>query len=729
GGGGGGLGGRMNLGFYQALDSTKQWAESHFDRVRVVGGPRSSKLIPTNAFWRDLADTPWDAKQASSPTVSESILQSVESRHAALVALAFCGLPLESGEIGLPSRPETVYRPAHEVALVTKRLMSLETPDVPSPILIGQLFRPADVKSGDDVAGDPSQFETGQPYVGMIVLSNPTAQERTVELFWQVPSGSIPLSGSQLIDSTTVTLAPFAVASAEYQFYFPSAGQFEHYPATVSSEGTLVARGKEKAFEVVDQLDDPGVTWQAIARDGDAEAIQSFLADANLHEIDWTLVLHRLRDRGVYDTVTDAIASVRLPVEDVWAYGFHHKDVKAIKHLLALRSDWVNSVGPVLRSPLLDVDSIERFSDEHLEYAPLVRARIHRLGKENVILNAKFLSQYQAFVRRIGFQPSIENRDLLPLAYYLLLQNRIEEAIGYFQSIESEQLSTTLQYDYMKGYLFMHLGRYEEALAIARGYQSHPIPRWKGRFDSMATQIRQRFELMDSGQLASVKGEGKAIDDGSVSTEAADLALADREKANSDGSASTPEVIARIEDDTVRLDHRNSEEIQINFYGVDLELLFSKAPFARTDLQRIAMVKPTETEWVTTEAKTGTTRSLVPDALRSKTLLVEAISGASRSTTLYFGGDLTTYVSEAFGQLQTTETQTRRPVAGAYVKVYARYGDGSVRFYKDGYTDGRGRFDYQSVSAGDAAGAERYAILVLSEERGATLHDVASPQR
>ena len=33
--------------------------------------------------------------------------------------------------------------------------------------------------------------------------------------------------------------------------------------------------------------------------------------------------------------------------------------------------------------------------------------------------------------------------------------------------------------------------------------------------------------------------------------------------------------------------------------------------------------------------------------------------------------------------------------------------DGSVRFFKDGYTDLRGRFDYASVSTEDLAQAER----------------------
>jgi len=67
------------------------------------------------------------------------------------------------------------------------------------------------------------------------------------------------------------------------------------------------------------------------------------------------------------------------------------------------------------------------------------------------------------------------------------------------------------------------------------------------------------------------------------------------------------------------------------------------------------------------------------------------------------------------------------PLPAVYVKVYARLGDGSVRFHKDGYTDLRGRFDYASVSEGGTAGATRFALLVLSEDHGAAIREVAPP--
>ncbi|MDB4540523.1 hypothetical protein N9250_02420 [bacterium] len=104
---------------------------------------------------------------------------------------------------------------------------------------------------------------------------------------------------------------------------------------------------------------------------------------------------------------------------------------------------------------------------------------------------------------------------------------------------------------------------------------------------------------------------------------------------------------------------------------MDLELLFSKAPFVRSDLQRMAMVEPRRTENLKIDSANGVNQLKLDEDQQRQTLLIEAVSGASRSTALYYGGDLTTYVSEGFGQLQTTDSESHRPISSIYVKVYA----------------------------------------------------------
>ena len=63
------------------------------------------------------------------------------------------------------------------------------------------------------------------------------------------------------------------------------------------------------------------------------------------------------------------------------------------------------------------------------------------------------------------------------------------------------------------------------------------------------------------------------------------------------------------------------------------------------------------------------------------------------------------------------------------MKVYARMKDGRVRFYKDGYTDLRGRFDYTSLNTNELDFASRFSILVMSETDGAVVREAAPPKR
>ena len=717
----GGMGG--GGGFFRNLDTTKQWAESQWDQVRTVGGLPSASLIETNPFWLDVA-----AMESTRVTVSKHVLRPVDSRHSALMALALCGLPLSTGEIDLPTDPNEPYRPEHAVAVVTKRLRQLDVSDQPGNILIGQRFETVN-PSGDESQkeSEPDEFLVGVSYRGHIVVSNPSAVERTVELFWQLPAGSLPVAGNRLTDSRTITLPPFAVQAIDYQFYFPAEGDFVHYPATVAVDGKLIARGETKQFHVVVEPSQPTViTWSQVAATGTPAEIATFLAEANLRRIDWLRVAHRMKDPEVYQVIVGVLSEAKITVPELWAYGFIHRDDDAMRAYLSMRVDLCDRVGPMIKSTLLTMDPIERRAHELLEYAPLVRARIHRLGDADEILNPTFRDQYERFARVIGYMSEIDPEDRLALTYYLLIQNRISEAIEEFGKVDRDQIDTRLQYDYLRGYLSMHQQKYEIAESIAQKYVNHPVPRWRARFSQMHAQLKQQQQLNQTEKLVSVEqGSGsQPIQEGS-----GDLSVLDRERRQERASDQQPEVIVRVEGDSLRIDHRRANEVEINFYGVDLELLFSKAPFVREDLQRMAMVRPARSESVTFDSPTGVGRWELDGDLRRQTLLIEVVAGASRSTALYYGGDITTYISESFGQLQTTDMESHRPIAAAYVKVYAKYPDGSVKFYKDGYTDARGRFDYVSLSAADAQGASRFAILVMSDERGATVHDVAAPNQ
>ena len=87
------------------------------------------------------------------------------------------------------------------------------------------------------------------------------------------------------------------------------------------------------------------------------------------------------------------------------------------------------------------------------------------------------------------------------------------------------------------------------------------------------------------------------------------------------------------------------------------------------------------------------------------------------------------HIVEQYGRLAVHSARSGQPLPGTYVKVYARVGDGDVRFYKDGYTDIRGRFDYTSLSTDELDRIERFAVLCLSPEHGSVIKEVGAPKR
>ena len=52
-----------------------------------------------------------------------------------------------------------------------------------------------------------------------------------------------------------------------------------------------------------------------------------------------------------------------------------------------------------------------------------------------------------------------------------------------------------------------------------------------------------------------------------------------------------------------------------------------------------------------------------------------------------------------------------------------------MKFYKDGYTDLRGRFDYTSLNTNEIDRVEKFSLLVLSETDGVVVREASPPKR
>jgi hypothetical protein len=345
------------------------------------------------------------------------------------------------------------------------------------------------------------------------------------------------------------------------------------------------------------------------------------------------------------------------------------------------------------------------------------------LGAQRVILNDSLAGQYQRFLERLAYRPTLSDGDRLAVTYYLLVQNRVEEALTHFDRVAADSLPNRLQYDYLDAYLDFYRGRYEHAAEIAERYAAHGVSRWRDLFAQIRLQVAQRLAMIDGREVP--VADPHATD---VTDPIQRMLLEIRSSDQSNLATQTPSIDLTVQDGALILGHQRVETIEVRFYLMDIELLFSRNPFVQQDSRTLMAIQPNRVETIALPAERGKREIKLPEEFANRNILVEVTSGALSQSQVLYANSMDVTVVDAFGRLQVT-VENGKPLERAYVKVYARHQDGQVRFFKDGYTDLRGQFDYASLSTNDLDTVERFAILILHPDRGALIREAAPPKR
>ena len=432
----------------------------------------------------------------------------------------------------------------------------------------------------------------------------------------------------------------------------------------------------------------------------------AFLEANNVLRLDLDRIAFRMKDRGFFAKAVALLDARHVYSHTLWSYGVQHDLPAAIREFLRHADDFVAATGESLRSPLLVTDPVLRKAYEHLEYMPLVNARAGRLGREREILNDRFLAQYRRLLKILGYARRPGDEQLMEVTYYLLLQDRVDEALAAFDRIDPENLETKLQHDYFAAYLAFSRSEPQAAREIAARYADYPVDRWREAF---ADVVHQADEI--------ARGAAAVADPD------------DRDQVQAARAAEAPSFEFRVEAGTVRLDHRNLDSVRVNYYPMDVELLFSREPFVRDRGRQFSHIRPNATQTIELKGKPTPFGFPLPEELKRGNVLIEIEGAGQTASEAHYANSLLVQAIEHYGQLRVTDAANGKPLPKAYVKAYARMRDGGVRFYKDGYTDLRGRFDYSSLSTNELEQVDRFAILVLSEGHGALVREAAPPRR
>jgi hypothetical protein len=388
------------------------------------------------------------------------------------------------------------------------------------------------------------------------------------------------------------------------------------------------------------------------------------------------------------------------------SYSIKYNDTDGIREYLQHRGSFVRRSGKYLKSPLLTIDPVVRKTYEHLEYRPLVNARAHQLGKQRKIVNGRFYQQYQKLLGVLKYKAQLGQDDLMAVTYYLLLQDRVHEAMQAFGKVKRSKLATKMQYDYFAAYMAFYKADLKTARAVASKYKIYSIVRWRKLF------------LQVLSQLDEIEGKKSKVVDPKDRTE--------RQTRLASAEASFQ---FKVDAKQIRVSYQNVKALRVNYYKMDIELLFSRNPFLKQPGGQFTYIQPNATQLVTLKGSKGKTTFALPKALQSSNVMIEMLADGERQTSAYYANALDVQVMENYGQIKVTHETSGKALAKVYVKVYAKRKNGQVRFYKDGYTDLRGRFDYSSLSTNDLDHTKRFSILILSKQHGAVVREAAPPKQ
>ncbi len=379
---------------------------------------------------------------------------------------------------------------------------------------------------------------------------------------------------------------------------------------------------------------------------------------------------------------------------------------RPLPHTWNTTTDSWRSAGRPLRVRCCELIPCRADTYQHLDYRPLVNARAHQLGQRRQIVNERVWQQYHQLLTVLSYRRELDDAQLMAVTYYMLLQDRIEKALEFFQRVNPDRLATRLQYDYFTAYLDFYTDDPRLAGPIAQKYANYEVDRWRNAFAAPAQQLKE------------IRGEQTTVVDAE-----------DRQQSQTGLAATEPAFDFVVEAKRVRINYQNLAQVKINYYLMDIELLFSRNPFVQQYSGRFSTIRPNLSATANLPQDKVTFEFDLPETLRTSNVLVEITAAGQTRSQAYYANSLDVQVMENYGQLKVTRQGTRRALSMVYVKVYARMDDGEIRFYKDGYTDLRGRFDYTSLNTNDLDSVARFALLIFSENDGAVVREADPPKR
>jgi hypothetical protein len=472
--------------------TSKEFCETHFFEGYLVNKSLtypSQYWVDLAAFWSSSTDNKNNNNNINNSLkgfLSKNIILKSQNISDLLFTLAVLDLPFRTlphkfareGEMGLN------ISAASNLILFTKTIKESNT-NLDSDLMIAQSVYLYNFNVGAADEKPETDFVPNKVYCHKANVINLSTKKVNFDMLIQIPEGAIPVRNSDYTRTINQNLENNICQFLTY-FYFPKEGEFSQYPPTASKEGVIISKGNSLKFSVKQKLQlTSSECLDDVLESGSKEDIlrffskQKLIKKSDLQKIYWVMA-----DKGFFKQLTSLLRKKGIYDQPIWLIGFLHYEEQCVKEYIEGRQDLKLLAGSSWDSLLLACNESNDFDVfNHLDYHPILNARVHKVGQANKlsILNREFRNTYQAFIVSLVGKTKISNKDYLRLSYYLILQDRIEEASRMFMKIDSVEISKfaslEIQFDYVNAYLDFSLGYpdFKVSRALCNKYKEFPL--------------------------------------------------------------------------------------------------------------------------------------------------------------------------------------------------------------------------------------------------------------
>eukprot|EP01083_Nonionella_stella_P076146 207341_1 len=783
--------------YFEQVPKTKEYKETSFWNLKY-----KKDVIKLNSFWCDFAmwllrD---DEDKKDNAFLSQWFIITTSSVNEMLFALSLLDIPFTNRHNTIEFTHNNRKDWNNNVTLSTalpsflfiKQLKksakhkTLDTKQAKSVLIYSHYFDPNDryqeQKDSNSIRKEKfvesDAFIPGKVYGVSVILISVVSYEQRLNILTQIPTGSIPIGRYAFRTKThTFSLDQYSVEKFEYLFYFPIIGTFQIYPIIVSYQSTqeiissfhvnneknnqIMVRNPRKTSDKVTNIE----SWNDVSLHGNSNEVIQYLSTHNVHKISLSRIYYKLsQSLEFYDAILDLLRAKYIYDDVIWSFqmfwindimsqsqSLQTLNLESLKDRFAVLLEYIsiqytaldtNAFDPYYKSHHFVYDSMEHNKYDYKEYIPLINARKYVLGQKHNILNNKFKIQYEAFLLRCSYQSdsirTLPIRELISATYYLLLQDRIDEAMRIYQIIKERtvnEMHGNPLYDYFIGYMSLYeYDDYHNIIDII----SHITKRYSNV--SLIESKRTLFNELDTLlQDITMDTAHRQTDLNVGSTDIYTNTRLDDEE--------FVQFEINSEDKQITVTSQNVNQFDVNLYTINMEVLFSMnpslvLPSSQSLDSRSAVfsyIKPKQS--VSVDVASGArdvnemveTQVLIPQELRNENVFIQIITSTMIVSKPYNDHQLIIHIQENKGKLKVLRRDEKSTklmfVNKAYVKVYARKVNNKYEFYKDGYTDIRGLFDYVSLSTADLDVTDKFVIFVKHMEYGCTVQEANPPTR